>query len=67
MPRMKGDPYFASCRGEAEEAARELGIELIWEGSTGLDSSGQIQTIETWIVRHVDANSGLERVSRDTP
>jgi len=28
MPRMKGDPYFASCGG-AEEAARELGIELI--------------------------------------
>jgi ABC-type sugar transport system substrate-binding protein len=55
MPRMKGDPYFASSRAGAEEAARELGIELTWEGPTSLDSTGQIQTIETWITRRVDA------------
>ncbi|SPF47101.1 Inner-membrane translocator (fragment) [Candidatus Sulfopaludibacter sp. SbA4] len=55
MPRIKGDPYFASCRGGAEEAARELGIELIWEGPIGPDSTEQIQIVETWITRRVDA------------
>jgi ABC-type sugar transport system substrate-binding protein len=55
MPRMKGDPYSGSCRAGAEEAARELGIELTWDGPTSLDSTGQIQMIETWITRRVDA------------
>ena len=55
MPRMKGDAYFASCRKGAEEAARELGVELTWDAPTSLDSTGQIEIIETWITRHVDA------------
>ena len=28
MPKAKGDPYFVSCRAGAEEAARELDVEL---------------------------------------
>jgi rhamnose transport system permease protein len=39
MPKAKGDPYFVSCRVGAEEAARELGVELIWDGPTGLDEN----------------------------
>ena len=39
MPKAKGDPYFVSCRAGAEEAARELGVELIWDGPTGLDAA----------------------------
>ena len=35
MPKAKGDPYFVSCRAGAEDAARELGVELIWDGPTG--------------------------------
>src|SRR5207237_170750 len=31
MPKAKGDPYFISCRAGAEEAARDLGVELIWD------------------------------------
>jgi rhamnose transport system permease protein len=38
MPKAKGDPYFVSCRAGAEEAAAELGVELIWDGPTGLDA-----------------------------
>ena len=34
MPKAKGDPYFISCRAGAEEAARELGVDLIWDGPT---------------------------------
>ena len=54
MPKAKGDPYFVSCRAGAEEAARELGVDLIWEGPTGLDASKQNELVETWITRRVD-------------
>jgi rhamnose transport system substrate-binding protein len=55
MPKAKGDPYFVSCRLGAEEAARELGIELIWDGPTGLDAARQNELVESWITRQVDA------------
>jgi rhamnose transport system substrate-binding protein len=55
MPKAKGDPYFVSCRGGAEEAARELGVELIWDGPTGLDPAKQNEVVESWITRGVDA------------
>lgn len=55
MPKAKGDPYFASCRIGAEEAAAELGIELIWDGPTGLDAARQNELVESWITRQVDA------------
>ena len=54
MPKAKGDPYFVSCRAGAEEAARELGLELIWDGPTGLDAAKQNQVVENWITRQVD-------------
>jgi rhamnose transport system permease protein len=55
MPKAKGDPYFASCRVGADEAAKELGIELIWDGPTGLDAARQNEVVENWITRRVDA------------
>lgn len=54
MPKAKGDPYFASCRVGAEEAAQELGVELIWDGPTGLDAARQNEVVENWITRKVD-------------
>jgi len=54
MPKAKGDPYFVSCRVGAEEAAKELGVELIWDGPTGLDAARQNEVIENWITREVD-------------
>jgi rhamnose transport system substrate-binding protein len=54
MPKAKGDPYFVSCRVGAEEAAGELGVELIWDGPTGLDAARQNEVIENWITRRVD-------------
>jgi rhamnose transport system permease protein len=54
MPKAKGDPYFVSCRKGAEEAARELGVELIWDGPTGLDAAKQNEIVESWITRQVD-------------
>jgi len=55
MPKAKGDPYFVSCRAGAEEAARELGADLIWDGPTGLDAAKQNEVVESWITRRVDA------------
>jgi rhamnose transport system substrate-binding protein len=54
LPKAKGDPYFVSCRAGAEEAARELGVELIWDGPTSLDAAKQNELVENWITRHVD-------------
>ncbi len=54
MPKAKGDPYFMSCRVGAEEAARELGVELIWDGPTSLDAARQNELVENWITRKVD-------------
>jgi rhamnose transport system substrate-binding protein len=54
MPKAKGDPYFVSCRVGAEEAAKELGVELIWDGPTGLDAARQNELVENWITRGVD-------------
>jgi rhamnose transport system substrate-binding protein len=55
MPKSKGDPYFISCRAGAEEAAREAGVDLIWDGPTGLDAAKQNEVVEGWITRGVDA------------
>jgi rhamnose transport system substrate-binding protein len=54
MPKAKGDPYFVSCLAGAAEAARELGVELIWDGPTGLDAARQNEMVENWITRGVD-------------
>ena len=55
MPKAKGDPYFVSCRAGAEEAARELDVDLVWDGPTGLDAAKQNELVENWITRRVDA------------
>ena len=54
MPKAKGDPYFISCRKGAEEAAKELGVELLWDGPTDLDPAKQNEVVEAWITRGVD-------------
>ncbi len=54
MPKEKGDPYFISCRKGAEEAAQELGVELLWDGPTQLDAAKQNEVVEAWITKGVD-------------
>jgi rhamnose transport system substrate-binding protein len=55
MPKSKGDPYFISCRAGAEEAARQLNVNLIWDGPTAVDPAKQNEFVEGWITRRVDA------------
>ena len=40
--------------GSSAEAAKELGVELIWDGPTGLDAARQNEVIDNWITRKVD-------------
>ena len=54
MPKSKGNAYFISCRKGAEEAAKELGTKLIWDGPTDPDPARQNEIVETWITRGVD-------------
>jgi rhamnose transport system permease protein len=54
MPKNKSDPYFVSCRQGAEEAARELDLELTWDGPAETDAARQNEVVEAWITRGVD-------------
>lgn len=54
MPKSKGNAYFISCRKGAEEAAKEVGCKLLWDGPTDPDPARQNEIVETWITRGVD-------------
>ena len=57
MPKSKGNSYFIACQSGAEEAAKELGVDFLWDGPTGADPSEQNKIVETWITRKVDVIS----------
>jgi rhamnose transport system substrate-binding protein len=54
MPKSKGNAYFVACHQGAEAAAKELGVELIWDGPTDPDPAKQNEVIEAWITQGVD-------------
>jgi rhamnose transport system permease protein len=54
MPKSTGTPYFIACRQGAEEAAKELGDKLLWDGPTANDPAKQSEIVDTWITRGVD-------------
>src|SRR5262249_57575748 len=54
MPKSIGNAYFIACRKGAEEAAKELGVKLLWDGPTDPDPAKQNEVIDTWITRGVD-------------
>jgi len=55
MPKAKGNAYFIACEKGAEEAAKQLGANLIWDGPDNTDPAKQNEIVETWITRGVDA------------
>ncbi len=55
MPKSKGNAYFIACKKGADEAAKELGVNLLWDGPTDPDPAGQNAIVDTWITRGVDA------------
>ncbi len=54
MPKSKGNAYFVSCKQGADMAAKELGVELIFDGPTTPDPGKQNEIIENWITLGVD-------------
>src|SRR4051794_9062655 len=49
IPKLKGIPYFNACQRGAEEPAKELNIQLDYDGPTRADSNQQIDLLNTRI------------------
>jgi ABC-type sugar transport system substrate-binding protein len=54
MPKSKGNAYFVSVKQGAEAAAKELGVDLIFDGPVNPDPAKQNEIIENWITLGVD-------------
>lgn len=54
MPKSKGNAYFIAAKQGAEQAAKELGVKLLYDGPTEPDPAKQNEIVETWITRGVD-------------
>ena len=54
MPKSKGNAYFISCKNGADKAAKELGVDLVFDGPTDPDPARQNEIIENWITLGVD-------------
>jgi rhamnose transport system substrate-binding protein len=49
MPKLVGIPYFNACKKGAEEAGKELGIRVVYDGPTRADANQQIDLLNQWI------------------
>ena len=56
-------PYFSAGKAAAEEAGAALGYDVIWTGTTEVDTAGLIACVETLIAQGVD---GICLASGDT-
>lgn len=54
LPKKKGVPYFTTCAQGADEAAKELGIDLIYDGPTDGSPEKAADMIEKWTLQGVD-------------
>lgn len=54
VPKATENPYFNQVEDGAREAAMDLGVELIYEGSPVADTEQQIRVIRNLIARNVD-------------
>lgn len=54
LPKSKGNAYFVSCKQGADQAAKELGVDLIFDGPVNPDPAKQNEIVENWITLGVD-------------
>ena len=54
LPKSKGNAYFISCKVGADKAAKELGIQLLFDGPTDSNAAKQNEIVENWITLGVD-------------
>jgi ABC-type sugar transport system substrate-binding protein len=48
IPKLTGIPYFNACKKGAEEAAKELHLDLLYNGPTKTDVDEQVRLIRQW-------------------
>lgn len=54
MPKAKGNAYFISVKAGAERAAKELGVDLLFDGPADTNAAKQNEIVENWITLGVD-------------
>ncbi|MEI6712975.1 MAG: substrate-binding domain-containing protein [Verrucomicrobiota bacterium] len=54
LPKSKGNLYFGTCEKGARVAAKELGIDFLFDGPTNTDPAKQNEIVENWITLGVD-------------
>ena len=55
LPKLKGISYFQACERGAKDAAKELGVELIYDGPTDNRVEDQVQMLNEWVQLGIDA------------
>ena len=55
MPKLVGIPYFTQTGEGAQQAGKDLGVNVIYTGPTKADAAEQVKMIEDLITRKVDA------------
>jgi ABC-type sugar transport system substrate-binding protein len=54
MPKLKGIDFFNAAQRGAEEAGKELGVTVVFDGPEKADVTQQAQMLETWIAKKFD-------------
>ena len=54
MPKLVGIPFFDACQRGAEDAARELDVDLIYDGPTEASAENQGSMVEAWVAQGFD-------------
>jgi rhamnose transport system substrate-binding protein len=54
VPKNLGNPYFDAANNGAQEAATELGVSVLYQGSSTADATEQIQLINSLIAQQVN-------------
>jgi len=54
VPKNLGNPYFDTANNGAQEAAKELGVTVLYQGSAAADATQQIQLLNSLIAQKVN-------------
>ena len=55
LPKFTSDPYFQACDQGAQEAAKELGVTVEFNGPVNADVAAQSDIVDRWVRRKIGA------------
>ena len=55
LPKFTSDPYFQACDQGAQEAAKELGVTVEFNGPVNADVAAQSDIVDRWVRRRISA------------